>query len=98
MNLAVQFDSNARTEFLNAVEWYERERAGLGSDFFDEVCEALHQISVNPDLFCKFAFSTRRYVLARFPYCIVYRQVDSGIWVMAVAHTSRRPGYWKERF
>jgi len=31
--------------------------------------------------------------LRRFPYFIVYREVDETIEVIAMAHTSRRPGY-----
>jgi hypothetical protein len=33
----------------------------------------------------------------RFPYNVVYRIRDDDIYVVAVAHTSRRPNYWKDR-
>jgi len=43
------------------------------------------------------AFNTRRVVLNRFPYLVVFRETTSEIEVVAVAHGRRRPGYWRER-
>ncbi len=98
MSHPVQFDPDARREFLDAMDWYDQEQPSLGLEFFNEVDSTLKKISSNPDVFSPFLFSTRRCLLHRFPYSIIYRKVDSAIWVMAVAHTSRRPGYWKDRF
>jgi hypothetical protein len=36
-------------------------------------------------------------VLKRFPYDIVVRELSEEILVVAVAHHSRRPGYWRDR-
>jgi hypothetical protein len=35
--------------------------------------------------------------MRRFPYLVVYREVSTGLQVIAVAHGRRRPGYWKNR-
>jgi len=40
---------------------------------------------------------TRRYVMRRFPFVLVYRTLDSTVEVVAIAHGRRRPGYWKSR-
>ncbi len=40
---------------------------------------------------------TRRLLLPRFPYQIVYRIRPGEIVVVAIAHSRRRPGYWKSR-
>ncbi len=40
---------------------------------------------------------TRRYLLHRFPYHVVFRERGKAIEVVAVAHVKRRPGYWKSR-
>jgi toxin ParE1/3/4 len=40
---------------------------------------------------------TRKYLLRRFPYAVIYRVTDEAIEVVAVAHGRRRPGYWKTR-
>lgn len=36
-------------------------------------------------------------ILKRFPYDIVVRESPKEIIVVAVAHQSRRPGYWRNR-
>jgi toxin ParE1/3/4 len=40
---------------------------------------------------------TRRFVLRRFPFTIVYREAAQGIEVIAVAHAKRRTAYWRGR-
>ncbi len=41
---------------------------------------------------------TRRFLLRKFPFILIYRERDSGdIQILAAAHTSRKPGYWKRR-
>ena len=39
----------------------------------------------------------RRYILSRFPYVVFYRERPDNTLILAFAHTSRRPGYWKTR-
>lgn len=40
----------------------------------------------------------RRYVLVRhFPYLVVYTVAGREVAIVAVAHTARRPGYWRDR-
>ncbi len=39
----------------------------------------------------------RKLVLERFPYSLIYGQVPYTIYVLAVAHARRRPGYWQPR-
>jgi hypothetical protein len=41
---------------------------------------------------------TRRFLLRKFPFLLIYRERAGGnLQIVAVAHTSRKPGYWKER-
>jgi len=40
---------------------------------------------------------TRRFVMRRFPFIVVYRELQDRVEVVAVAHAKRRPGYWKGR-
>jgi hypothetical protein len=35
--------------------------------------------------------------VGNFPFHLVYRLSGSVLRVIAVAHTSRRPGYWRDR-
>jgi hypothetical protein len=39
----------------------------------------------------------RREPVGRFPYQVVYARVDDTVYILAVAHHHRRPGYWARR-
>jgi hypothetical protein len=93
-----EFHPNAEAEFLESVGFYESKVKGLGSAFIDEfeviaklVCESPKQrkIEQKPDI--------RRAPLRRFPFSIIYREKQSVIQVLAVAHDRRRPLYWLPR-
>lgn len=91
-----RFVSAAEEEFAAAAEFYEKERIGLGEDFIAKVFYTLTRIERFPMLGSPVTAVIRSYHVTRFPYKIVYR-IDSEIVVVAVAHHSRKPDYWKER-
>jgi toxin ParE1/3/4 len=93
----VEFHEAASLEFEAAFAWYfERsERAALR--FAREVERAVASIADAPERFPAGASGTRRFLLQRFPFAVVYRELPSVIQVLAVAHGRRRPGYWKTR-
>lgn len=45
----------------------------------------------------RFEFHPDRCLLKRFPYGIIYAQLDERILILAVAHAKRSPGYWESR-
>jgi plasmid stabilization system protein ParE len=55
------------------------------------------RISEHPEQFPFFEFGTRRAVLRRFPFVIVFRDTAERVEIIAVAHGRRRPGYWQDR-
>jgi toxin ParE1/3/4 len=92
----------ARDELRAAVTWYEEARPGLGREFFAEIQYTLELIERYPGLGAPVPRvpaerGTRCLPLRRFPYAIVYRQRDTEIQVLAFAHHSRKPGYWRSR-
>lgn len=93
----VEFHEAASLEFEAAFAWYfERsERAALR--FARDVERAVAWIAAAPGRFPAGASGTRRLLLQRFPFAVVYRELPSVIQVLAVAHGRRRPGYWKTR-
>jgi plasmid stabilization system protein ParE len=93
----VPFHPAAREEFFQAIDRYEAEVPGLGSDFIAEVERATGRILDFPDIGSTHLAGTRRVILRRFPFSIVYQVEPSGVFIVAVAHHSRRPGYWRDR-
>lgn len=58
----------------------------------------LRRVRENPMAYATDDESGVRYgALHRFPYTVVYVELDDRIWVVAVAHQHRRPGYWARR-
>jgi plasmid stabilization system protein ParE len=95
----VQFAQAASEELTEAVRWYEMRRSGLGGDFHDAIIRTIDLIRAHPEIGTARTgrFPNRQLRVARFPYRIVYRIREEDIYVVAVAHTSRRPGYWRHR-
>lgn len=95
---AIDFHPEARAELDAAMAWYEQQRSGLGSDLLAEVEAAVARIQQNPQAFPQHNLQdVRKCLVKRFPYTIYYREFDANIWIAAVAHQKRKPGYWSAR-
>ncbi len=93
----IEFHPAAVDEARAACEWYAERNPRIADAFLVELDAAMDAIAADPERFPEYTVGTRRYLLRRFPYMIVYRQTDTTIQVLAVAHARRRPGYWKKR-
>ncbi len=95
MNLI--YHPKADDEVLESAKLYERRSKGLGWRFLRTVQAAELRIVSNPDHFPVVDQELRRCVLSGFPYHMFFRLADEDIFVVAVAHQKRRPGYWRRR-
>ena len=93
----LQTSEPASEELSEAVRWYEARRVGLGGEFFDAVAATLSLIEASPEIGTTISADghTRRALVAKFPYQVVYRLRPTAI--VIVAHLKRRPGYWQNR-
>ena len=80
-----------------AMDWYARRSKRAAGMFLDELDHAMDLIGQNPEQYPRHDFGTRRIVLRRFPFVIVFRKAAAGVEIIAFAHGRRRPGYWRER-
>jgi plasmid stabilization system protein ParE len=92
-----RFLSAAEAEFADAGAFYEAERVGLGDDFFETVRAAVGRLEEIPEMGSPLDSKYRSVVVLRFPFRIVYRIAGGEIVIVAVAHQSRRPEYWRDR-
>ena len=99
MSRPIRASEPASAELSEAVRWYEVRRAGLGGEFFDAVAATLAHVEARPEIGAPISTDgrTRRVLVARFPYQVVYRLRPAEIVIVAVAHLKRRPDYWKSR-
>lgn len=99
MTLPVRIHTLASHELTEAINWYELKRPGLGAELFDEVSGTIARLTQNPESGSPMSTDhrTRRVLITRFPYQLVYRVRADEIVVVAVAHLKRRPEYWRHR-
>lgn len=93
----IEFHPAALEEAEVARDWYAERSLMASKAFVSELNHAVEQLAETPDRWPQYEAGTRRYVFPRFPFSLIYRVLDEKIQILAVAHTKRRPEYWKER-
>jgi toxin ParE1/3/4 len=92
-----RFHPAAREEFRDAARWYRAKRAIAASEFRRDISDGIRNIMQAPRRWSTYLHGTRRFVLQRFPFSIVYLEELEVVTIIAVAHSKRKPGYWKGR-
>ena len=94
---ALRYLDEAIAEAEAAARWYAERSPAAAVRFTEEIDAAEAAIMATPDAWPVFLYGTRRYLLRRFPFSVVYRPGPAAVLILAVAHGSRRPGYWQAR-
>ena len=87
----------ALAEAQATYDWYATRNPAAAEAFIDELDDAMKQIGMFADAGPAHVSGTRRYVMRRFPFTVIYREQQRTLEVIAVAHARRKPDYWKER-
>jgi plasmid stabilization system protein ParE len=87
----------AKAEFLETIDYYNEQRAGLGFEFSDEVQHAIDRIRNYPHAWTALSQRVRRCLTHRFPYSIIYEARSDEIVIVAIQHHRRKPQNWRER-
>lgn len=91
------FHPEARLEYRDAAAYYETCRPGLGAAFTIEIEAVIDRIVEAPDCWRTIEQDVRRCLAHVFPYAVLYTVEEDIILIIAVAHGSREPGYWRSR-
>lgn len=97
-----RFVSQAEADLSVAAKWYEKQRPGLGRELIFEVHATIRVIEDDPLRFARTnprarTHFFRRASVGRFPYDVIFEVESDIIWIYAVVHHSRRPGYYRRR-
>lgn len=95
--MKAEFQLEARMEFREAVTWYENRDPALGTAFAAEIEASVELITQSPERWRCVEQDVRRCLVRRFPYAVLYSIETDHILILAVMHTSRKPGYWRSR-
>ena len=97
MATEVEYLAEALEDAESAARWYAERSPVAAVRFSEEVDAAEAAIAAHPDAWPSFDHGTRRYLLRRFPFSVIYDVQPDRILIVAVAHARRRPGYWRPR-
>jgi hypothetical protein len=77
--------------------WYESREPGLGLDFAAQVHAAIQRALTFPLAWQEMGNDIRRALVHRFPYGVLYVPDQDQMFIIAVMHLHRQPGYWQGR-
>ena len=92
-----EFHPDALEEYNDAGSYFAQKEAGLDLRFIVAVEDAIERILQHPDRYRRFEEDVRRCLTRVFPYAVLYTIEKDYILIVAVAHCSKEPGYWKHR-
>jgi len=93
----VEYHQGAIADIKSAVAWYQDRSRKSALDFIEELDRAVATIREAPERWPSGKNNTRRFLLWRFPFAIIYSEEESTITVWAIAHGNRLPEYWASR-
>ena len=91
------FHHEAEREYVDAAEYYAEIDRELGVRFYDEIEQLIREIRQGPERFRMYDPPVRRHFSTVFPYAVLYVEQSDRIWIVAVMHMKRQPGYWRKR-
>lgn len=95
--MKVTFIEPSDQELEDAIDFYEDQFPGLGKAFYNEVMSCINLIERFPNSWRKVGKKTRKCLLKRFPYLLLYIVDDDELLITAIAHQHRDPDYYSER-
>lgn len=98
--MKARLSDGAQEDLRSAMLRYEEAREGLGAEFLEAVEALIARVAERPLEFPLWR-DDRPYrkavMLHRFPFVIYFRVAEQDVYVLAVAHGKREPGYWVSR-
>lgn len=95
--MSLEFHPEALAEFRDAAQYYAGCQEGLEVRFISAVEVVLKRIQQNPQWGKIFEEEIRWSLTRVFPYAILYSIEPDFIFVIAIMHCHREPGYWRDR-
>jgi plasmid stabilization system protein ParE len=87
----------ADEEFAQAIQYYQAISPELGVRFYREIERLMMDVCEHPDRYHQFSPPARRHFSFEFPYSLIYVIRPNHVWIVAVMHMKREPGYWRKR-
>lgn len=102
MSKPVRPSEFAESEILNELRAYRAESELLAERLWEDIQAIANMIATHPRIGGRVQRprvrgAVRRFPLRHFPFFIIYREHADYVEIVALAHMSRKPNYWKSR-
>jgi toxin ParE1/3/4 len=87
----------AKLELAEAAQYYASILPELGQRFYAVIDGLIAEARATPGTFRYIRKPARRHFSREFPYGIIYLDRSEDLWIVAVMHLRRKPGYWQHR-
>ncbi len=95
--MKIRYLPDAHGELKEGVAYYHERNPVAARRFAEAIRQEERHLVEQPLSAPKTVSEFRSWRIPRFPYSLVYRIADQEALIVALAHHSRRPGYWKAR-
>ena len=92
-----EFHPAATAELEASADWYAERSNTAAQNFLVAVDLAVASIVTDPSRFALVDDRHRSCSVAKFPFQVVFQHDNERVFILAVAHAKRRPGYWSDR-
>ena len=92
--MKVEYDPRAVSDLNHSVDYYNRQRSGLGDELRSEVYSAIDRVCASPTQYPMVENNLRRSLVHRFPYSVLFRLIESdSIRILVIRHQRRHPRF-----
>lgn len=95
--MKLKFISPSDLELIDAYNFYEDQLTGLGDQFLYEFNNTIKIIIEHPTIWIKVGKRTRRALIQRFPFLILYIYEMNTIHITCISHQHRNPEYYIDK-
>ena len=93
----LRFPVSAEREVVDAAQCYDAQQPGLGARWLVALNKVVQAIQSNPHKGRQFSVRTRQCRIPAFPYAVIFQTRASDVYIVAITHLRRQPGYWLDR-
>jgi len=95
--MKIGFLGPADDELTHAIDFYNKQSEGLGYLMAAEVKKTVNRIIQYPEAWTTLSERTRRCLVNKFPYALIYQMKENSIIIVAVQNLHQHPDSWKSR-
>jgi len=92
-----RFHHEALAEYEADIRYYKKRQPGLQNRFVAAVEDVIGRILEHPERWRRIEQEIQRCLTRTFPYAVIYSVQGEMVFIIAIAHGSREPDYWKHR-